>query len=130
MNTRCGVGPVVWLPANAKQRQGAQHLDRDAPFQYLNAQVAAHLQWPLISQCRPERTKSAGTSRIPEGRSTPDRPRCGRLQRMTLGPDPFSDDPPAFSGVLRGPVRGDSSSHSGLESDTIFGRLRPTVVKL
>jgi hypothetical protein len=39
------------LQANAKQREGAQHPDRDAQFHYLNDQVPAHLrrQWPVIS---------------------------------------------------------------------------------
>jgi hypothetical protein len=39
------------LRANAKQREGPQHPDRDAQFHYLNDQVAAHLrrQSPVIS---------------------------------------------------------------------------------
>ena len=39
------------LQANAKQREGAQHRDRDAQFRHLNDQVTAHLrrQWPVIS---------------------------------------------------------------------------------
>lgn len=39
------------LQANAKQREGAQHPDRDAQFRYLNDQVAAHLRrhCPVIS---------------------------------------------------------------------------------
>jgi len=39
------------LQANAKQREGAQHPDRDAQFHYLNGQVSAHLRhgWPVIS---------------------------------------------------------------------------------
>ena len=39
------------LRAKAKEREGAQHPDRDAQFRYLNAQVGAHLtrRWPVIS---------------------------------------------------------------------------------
>ena len=39
------------LQANAKQREGAQHPDRDAQFLHLNDQVTGHLrrQWPVIS---------------------------------------------------------------------------------
>ena len=39
------------LQAPVKNREGAQHPDRDAQFRYLNAQVTAHLgrQWPVIS---------------------------------------------------------------------------------
>ena len=39
------------LQANAKQREGAQHPDRDAQFVHLNDQVTGHLrrQWPVIS---------------------------------------------------------------------------------
>jgi hypothetical protein len=39
------------LQANAKEREGSQHPDRDAQFGYLNAQVGAHLakRWPVIS---------------------------------------------------------------------------------
>jgi hypothetical protein len=39
------------LQANAKEREGAQHPDRDAQFHYLNNQVAAHLKRrvPVIS---------------------------------------------------------------------------------
>jgi hypothetical protein len=39
------------LQANAKQREGAQHPDRDAQFHHLNDQIGAHLrrEWPVIS---------------------------------------------------------------------------------
>jgi hypothetical protein len=39
------------LQANAKEREGAQHRDRDAQFRYLNGQLQAHLRrgWPVIS---------------------------------------------------------------------------------
>jgi hypothetical protein len=39
------------LQANAKEREGAQHPDRDAQFHYLNGQVSAHLtrKLPVIS---------------------------------------------------------------------------------
>jgi hypothetical protein len=39
------------LQANAKEREGAQHPDRDGQFRYLNSQVSAHLQrhLPVIS---------------------------------------------------------------------------------
>ena len=39
------------LQGNAKQREGAQHPDRDGQFHHLNDQVTAHLrrQWPVIS---------------------------------------------------------------------------------
>jgi hypothetical protein len=39
------------LQANAKEREGAQHPDRDAQFRYLNGQVTAHLAraQPVIS---------------------------------------------------------------------------------
>ena len=39
------------LQANAKEREGAQHADRDAQFHHINDQVTAHLRrgWPVIS---------------------------------------------------------------------------------
>jgi hypothetical protein len=39
------------LQANAKEREGAQHPDRDGQFHHLNDQVTAHLGrgWPVIS---------------------------------------------------------------------------------
>lgn len=39
------------LQANAKEREGAQHPDRDAQFRYLNAQLNAHLKarQPVVS---------------------------------------------------------------------------------
>lgn len=49
------------LQANAKEREGAQHPDRDGQFHYLNDQVTEHLRrgWPVIS-CDTKKKETVG----------------------------------------------------------------------
>ena len=65
------------LQGNAKQREGAQHPDRDGQFHHLNDQVTAHLarQWPVISVDTKKKEvvgnlRNAGQEWLPSGDPT------------------------------------------------------------